>query len=84
MRPSIPGSKAIAAHSLSAEALGLDEFKTLQKEKAYLASAFGVPAEIRSADDQERTPRARANRRNRGGRRGMSNEVLFVKPIILH
>ncbi len=42
---------AKAAHSLSAEALGLDEFETLAREKAYLADAFGVPVEIFSADE---------------------------------
>src|SRR5512137_296450 len=40
-----------AAHSLSAEALGLDEFETLSREKAYLAAAMGVPVEIYSADE---------------------------------
>jgi len=28
---------------LSAEALGLDEFETLSREKVYLAAALGVP-----------------------------------------
>jgi hypothetical protein len=34
------------AHFLSAVALGLDEFETLQKEKAYLAAAFGAPEDV--------------------------------------
>jgi len=42
---------AKAAHSLSAEVLGRDEFETLPREKAYLADAFGVPVEIYSADE---------------------------------
>ena len=32
---------AKAAHSLSAEALGLDEFQTLSRERDYLAKALG-------------------------------------------
>jgi hypothetical protein len=33
---------AKAAHSLSAEALGLDEFETLQKEKSYLGYSQSI------------------------------------------
>ena len=36
---------------LSAEALGLDEFETLSREKAYLQMALGVPVEICSVDE---------------------------------
>jgi hypothetical protein len=36
---------------LSAEALGLDEFETLSREKAYLQTALGVPVDIYSADE---------------------------------
>ena len=55
---------AKAAHSLSAEALGLDKFETLNREKAYLADAFGVPVEIFSADEAGEDPKARADRRS--------------------
>jgi hypothetical protein len=47
---------AKAAHSLSAEALGLYEFETLSREKAYLATAMGVPVEICSADEAGEDP----------------------------
>jgi hypothetical protein len=42
---------AKAAHSLLAMALGLDEFETLSREKAYLAEAFGVLVVIYSANE---------------------------------
>jgi hypothetical protein len=61
--------RAKAAHSLSAEALGLDELETVACEKAYLADAFGEPVEIFSVDEAGGNPRARAARRSRGGRR---------------
>jgi len=66
---------AKAAHSLSAEVLGRDEFETLVREKAYLQAALGVPVVIYSADDAGEDPRARASRRNRGGRRFISSEA---------
>jgi len=57
---------AKAAHSLSAEALGLDEFETLGREKAYLSSAFGVPVEIRSADDAGEDPKGKSRQAEPG------------------
>jgi leucyl-tRNA synthetase len=57
---------AIAAHSLCAEALGLDEFETLSREKTYLASAFGVPVEIRSADDAGEDPKGKSRQAEPG------------------
>jgi leucyl-tRNA synthetase len=57
---------AKAAHSLSAEALGLDEFETLGREKAYLAGAFGVPVEIRSADDAGEDPKGKSRQAEPG------------------
>jgi leucyl-tRNA synthetase len=57
---------AKAAHSLSAEALGLDEFETLQKEKAYLATAFGVPVEVRSADEAGEDPKGKSRQAEPG------------------
>jgi leucyl-tRNA synthetase len=57
---------AKAAHSLSAEALGLDEFETPGREKAYLAAAFGVPVEIRSADDAGEDPKGKSRQAEPG------------------
>jgi len=51
---------ANAAHSLSAEALGLDEFETLSREKAYLQTVLGVPVEILSADEAEEDPKGKS------------------------
>jgi leucyl-tRNA synthetase len=48
--PKYAGKLAKAAHSLSAEVLGLDEFETLSRERDYLAKALGVPVEVYSAD----------------------------------
>jgi leucyl-tRNA synthetase len=41
---------AKVAHSLGDEALSLDEFETLSRERAYLESTLGVPVEVFSAD----------------------------------
>jgi len=57
---------AKAAHSLSAEALGLDEFETLTREKAYLADAFGVPVEIFSADEAGEDPKGKSRQAEPG------------------
>jgi leucyl-tRNA synthetase len=57
---------AKAAHSLSAEALGLDEFETLTREKAYLAEAFGVPVEIFSADEAGEDPKGKSKQAEPG------------------
>ena len=57
---------AKAAHSLSAEALGLDEFETLSLEKAYLADAFGVPVEIFSADEAGEDPKGKSKQAEPG------------------
>ncbi|MDD2836997.1 MAG: class I tRNA ligase family protein, partial [Methanothrix sp.] len=57
---------AKAAHSLSAEALGLDEFETLSREKAYLAAAMGVPVEIRSADEAGEDPKGKSKQAEPG------------------
>ena len=57
---------AKAAHSLSAEALGLDEFETLVREKAYLQTALGVPVEIYSADDAGEDPKGKSKQAEPG------------------
>ena len=57
---------AKAAHSLSAEALGLDEFETLSREKAYLAAAMGVPVEICSADEAGEDPKGKSRQAEPG------------------
>jgi leucyl-tRNA synthetase len=57
---------AKAAHSLSAEALGLDEFETLSREKAYLAAALGVPVEVRSADEAGKDPKGKSKQAEPG------------------
>lgn len=57
---------AKAAHSLSAEAMGLDELQTLSREKAYLAAALGVPVEVRSADDAGEDPKGKSRQAEPG------------------
>jgi len=57
---------AKAAHSLSAEALGLDELQTLTREKEYLASAFGVPVEVYSADEPGADPKGKSKQAEPG------------------
>ena len=57
---------AKAAHSLSAEALGLDEFETLTREKAYLAAAMGVPVEVFSADEAGEDPKGKSRQAEPG------------------
>jgi leucyl-tRNA synthetase len=57
---------AKAAHSLSAEALGQDEFETLTREKEYLASAFGVPVEVFSADEPGADPKGKSKQAEPG------------------
>ena len=57
---------AKAAHSLSAEALGLDEYETLTREKEYLAGAFGVPVEIFSAEEPGADPKGKSNQAEPG------------------
>ncbi|VVB72765.1 Leucine--tRNA ligase [uncultured archaeon] len=57
---------AKAAHSLSAEALGLDEFETLTREREYLASAFGVPVEVFSADEPGADPKGKSKQAEPG------------------
>jgi leucyl-tRNA synthetase len=57
---------AKAAHSLSAEALGLDEFETLAREKAYLQTALGVPVEIYSADEAGEDPKGKSKQAEPG------------------
>jgi leucyl-tRNA synthetase len=54
------------AHSLSAEGLGLDEFETLSRESAYLASAFGVPVEVCSADQPGADPKGKSKQAEPG------------------
>jgi leucyl-tRNA synthetase len=55
-----------AAHSLSAEALGLEELETITREKAYLAEAFGVPVEIYSADEAGEDPEGKSRQAEPG------------------
>jgi leucyl-tRNA synthetase len=57
---------AKAAHSLSAEALGLDEFETLSREKEYLQTALGVPVEIFSADEAGEDPKGKSKQAEPG------------------
>jgi leucyl-tRNA synthetase len=57
---------AKAAHSLSAEALGLDELETLAREKAYLQTALGVPVEIYSADEAGEDPKGKSRQAEPG------------------
>ena len=57
---------AKAAHSLSAEALGQDEFETLTREKEYLADACGVPVEIYSADEAGEDPKGKSRQAEPG------------------
>jgi leucyl-tRNA synthetase len=57
---------AKAAHSLSAEALGLEEFETLSREKAYLAAALGVPVEVRSAEAAGEDPKGKSRQAEPG------------------
>jgi leucyl-tRNA synthetase len=51
---------AKAAHSLGTEALSLDEFETLSRERAYLESALGVPVEVYSADKAGEDPKGKS------------------------
>jgi leucyl-tRNA synthetase len=57
---------AKAAHSLSAEALGLDELETLLREKDYLAGAFGAPVEVYSADEPGADPKGKSKQAEPG------------------
>ena len=66
MRPSMPRSWPRRPTRSPQEALGLDEFETLSREKAYLASAFGVPVEIRSADDAGEDPKGKSRQAELG------------------
>jgi leucyl-tRNA synthetase len=54
------------AHSLSAEALGLDEFQTLSREKEYLQTALGVPVEVYSADEPGEDPKGKSKQAEPG------------------
>jgi len=62
--------------TLSAEALGLDEFETLTREKAYLADAFGVPVEIYSADKAGEDPKGKSKQAEPG------RPVIYIDYII--
>jgi leucyl-tRNA synthetase len=64
--PKFAQKLAKAAHSLSAEALGLDEFETLTREKAYLAAAMGVPVEVYSADEAGEDPKGKSRQAEPG------------------
>lgn len=57
---------AKAAHSLSAEALGLDEFETLSRERAYLQTALGVPVEVYPADQPGADPKGKSRQAEPG------------------
>lgn len=57
---------AKATHSLSAEALGLDEFETLTREKEYLANAFGVSVEVYSAEEPGADPKGKSRQAEPG------------------
>jgi len=64
--PKYAGKLAKAAHSLTAEALGLDEFQTLVREKDYLAKALGVPVEVYSADEPGADPKGKSRQAEPG------------------
>jgi leucyl-tRNA synthetase len=57
---------AKAAHSLNAEALSLDEFETLSRERAYLQAALGVPVEVCSADQPGADPKGKSRQAEPG------------------
>ena len=57
---------AKAAHSLSAEALGLDEFETLTREKEYLAASMGVAVEVYSAEEPGADPKGKSKQAEPG------------------
>jgi leucyl-tRNA synthetase len=57
---------AKAAHSPSAEALGLNEFETLTRERSYLAAAMGVPVEVFSADEAGEDPKGKSRQAEPG------------------
>ncbi len=72
---------AKAAHSLSAEALGLDEFETLDTgEGCTCRRRWACRWRSTRRTRRERTPRARASRRNRGGRRYILNRTALLIP----
>ncbi|NPV62932.1 MAG: leucine--tRNA ligase [Methanotrichaceae archaeon] len=64
--PKYAGKLAKAAHSLSAEVLGLDEFETLSRERDYLAKALGVPVEVYSADEAGADPKGKSRQAEPG------------------
>ena len=57
---------AKAAHSLSAEALELDEYETLFREKEYLAASMGVPVEVFSAEEPGADPKGKSRQAEPG------------------
>jgi leucyl-tRNA synthetase len=57
---------AKAAHSLSAEALELDEYETLSREKEYLAASMGVPVEVFSAEEAGADPKGKSRQAEPG------------------
>ena len=57
---------AKAAHSLSAEALGLDEFETLDTGEGIPAAALGVPVEVFSADEAGEDPKGKSKQAEPG------------------
>lgn len=48
------------------EELGLDEFETLSREKAYPAAAMGVPMGILSADEAGEDPKGKSKQAEPG------------------
>nr|WP_292478241.1 hypothetical protein [Methanothrix sp.] len=65
---------AKAAHSLSAEALELDEYETLFREGYIWLQAWACRWRSFRRRSQEQTPRGKAVRRSREGRRYISSE----------
>jgi leucyl-tRNA synthetase len=57
---------AKAAHSLSADALGLDEQLTLDNEKDYLQKMLGVSVKIYSADNPREDPKGKSRQAEPG------------------
>jgi leucyl-tRNA synthetase len=57
---------AKAAHSLSAEALGLDEFKTLDQERDYMRIVIGCNIEVYSADEPGADPKGKSKQAEPG------------------
>jgi len=81
MLPSNAQKLPRAAHSLSAKALGLDEFETLTREKEYLANALVVPVEIYSADEAGEDPKGKSRQASREAGDNIRMRPPFLFPL---